>query len=112
MAHSLQLRRKVLAALERGESAASIAQRFEIGERTVYRLQERQRQGDSIEPNKTGPKRPTKLTPQDEQLLREVVVKQPGITAKQVTSMLSVQVVESTVCRAWKRLGITLKKSR
>jgi transposase len=112
MAVPVQLRAKVLAALDRGESAASIARRFEIGERTVYRLQRRQRQGLPLTPAKSGPKGFVKLTQQDLQLLREAVQRQPGITAKQMIPQLSVQVVESTVCRAWKRLGLSSKKSR
>lgn len=112
MAIAVQVRKKVLAALERGESAASISKRFEIGERSVYRLQERQRVGKPIEPEKTGVKGSTKLTPEDERLLREAVERQPGVTAKQVIPLLSVQVVESTVCRAWNRMGLSFKKSR
>jgi len=112
MAHPIQLRAKVLAALDRGESAASIARRFEIGERTVYRLQQRRREGQPLAPAKSGPKSFVKLTEQDLQLLREAVQRQPGITARQMIPKLSVQVVESTVCRAWKRLNLSFKKSR
>ncbi|MEM8737921.1 MAG: helix-turn-helix domain-containing protein [Planctomycetota bacterium] len=56
MAIEVQTRRKILKALERGESASSIATRFEVGERTVYRLQSRSRAGKPIEPDKTGHK--------------------------------------------------------
>lgn len=100
MAIAVQVRKKVLAALERGDSATSIARRLEVGERSVYRLQARQRAGLPIEPGKPGVKRPTKLTPQDERLLREEVERRPGVTAKQMIPLLSVPVVESTVCRA------------
>lgn len=112
MAHSVQLRLKVLAALDRGESAASIARRLEIGERTVYRFKRRRRDGQPVEPAKSGPKGTTKLTGQDLQLIRQTVQRQPGITAKQMIPLLSVAVVESTVCRAFKRLGLSLKKNR
>ena len=112
MATDLQTRRKVMAALERGESAASIARRFEVGERTVYRLQQRVRSGRSLTPDPTGPKGSMKLTPDDERLLVEAVAERPGITAKELIPRLSVKVVESTVCRAWKRLGLSRKKSR
>lgn len=112
MAHSIQIREKVLAARARGESAASIARRLEISERAVYYLQRRARDGRAIKPEKTGPRKPSKLTEADLQLLRQIVKQKPGITAKAAAQLLSVQVVESTVCRAWKRLGITFKKSR
>jgi len=112
MVHSIQLRKKVLAALDRGESAASIARRFEIGERTVYRLQQRRRAGRPIEPDKCGPRRPTKLTPADDAVLREQIRLRPGITAQELIPQLGVEVAISTVCRRLKRLGLSLKKSR
>lgn len=112
MAIAVQVRTKVLAALERGESAVSIARRLEIGERSVYRLQERHKAGLPIQPGKPGAKGPTKLTPADERLLREEVERRPGVTAKQMIPLLSVKVVESTVCRAWGRMGLSFKKSR
>jgi transposase len=108
----VQVREKVLAALGRGESAGSIAKRLEVGERSVYRLQARRRAGLPIEPGKTGARGPTKLTPGDERLLREEVERRPGVTAKQMIPLLSVPVVESTICRAWQRMGLSLKKSR
>lgn len=112
MAHPVQLRKKVLAARARGESASSIAQRFEIGERTVYRLQRRERDGQPVTPAKTGPRRPTKLNADDLRLLRELIEREPGVTAQAAGKRLSVRVAISTVCRAWKRMGLTLKKSR
>lgn len=111
MVHSLQLRKKVLSALDCGESAASIARRLEIGERTVYRLQQRRREGRPIEPDRCGPRRPTKLTVEDDAVLREQVRRRPGITARELIPMLGVEVAISTVCRRLNRLGLTLKKS-
>lgn len=58
------------------------------------------------------PKSSTKLTPAYDQLMREQIAKNPGITALQLQPMLSVQVVECTICRRLKKLGLSLKKSR
>jgi len=107
----MELRRKVLVAVDRGESQASVARRFEINDRTVRRLIRRRQQTGDVHPDKTGPKGPMKLTKADERLMRQRVAAQPGITAKQLMPLLSVKVVESTVCRALKRLGLSLKKS-
>jgi len=112
MAIAVQVRRKVLSALERGESNISIASRFEIGERTVRRIRERRDAGLPIEPSKTGPKGHVKLTDADLQLMREQVAANPGITLMQLREMLSVEVVESTVCRALQKMGLSFKKSR
>ena len=45
-------------------------------------------------------------------MLREQVVADPGVTLWQLQRKLSVEVAESTVCRALQRLGLSLKKSR
>ena len=108
MAYSKDFRLKVLAVVDRGESEASVAERFEIGERTVRRFKQRRR----LTGDKTGPQGPMKLTPADDAVLREQVRCKPGITAKELVPMLSVEVAISTVCRRLIRLGLSLKKSR
>ena len=112
MAYSLDFRLKVLAACDRGESEAAVAQRFEIGERTVRRFKRRRRETGSAQPAKTGPKSPIKLGPEDDQRMREAIAKRPGITLRELQAVVSVPVAESTICRRLKRLGLTLKKSR
>lgn len=112
MATAIQIRQKVLAALERGESNISIARRLEIGERTVRRIRERRDAGLPIEPSKTGPKGHVKLTDADLALMREQIAANPGITLIQLRDMLSVDVAESTVCRALQKMKLSLKKSR
>ncbi|MGB3634733.1 MAG: IS630 transposase-related protein [Rubrobacteraceae bacterium] len=111
MAIALQVREKVMAALDRGESAKSIAGRFEIGERSVYRLKARVAAGRPLTADKPGTKGSVKLTVDDERVLREMVDKRPGVTAKEAIPELSVTVHQSTVCRAWIRLGLSRKKS-
>lgn len=112
MAIEVQTRRKVLKALERGESALSIATRLEIGERTVYRLQARDRAGKPVEPDKTGPQGSTKLTEDDEKALLEAVKERPGITAAEALEKIKTRVAESTVCRFWVRSNLSRKKRR
>lgn len=107
---SLQLRQRVIAGLERGQSAVSIARRLEISERTVRRLAHRARLGHPLTPGKTGPKKPTKLTPADDRKMLELIEREPGITLKAIAAQLSVEVAESTVSRRLKALGISLKK--
>lgn len=112
MAYSKDLRLKVLAAVDGGQSQAAVARRFDVGERTVRRYVDlRDRTGD-VSATKTGPKEPMKLTPQDDALLREQVELKPGVTAKELVAMLAGKVVISTVCRRLINLGLSLKKSR
>jgi len=111
---SLQLRQRVVAGIERGESAVSIARRLEISERTVRRLSKRARLGLPLAPGKTGPKKPTKLTPADDAKMLELIERDPGITLNAIRAQLSATtgtvVAESTVCRRLKKLGVSLKK--
>ena len=112
MAIDVQTRRKILNALERGEPADFIASRFEVGERTVYRLQARSRKGKPIEPDKTGPQGSVKLTEADEKALLDAVKQRPGITAAEALEKIKTQVAESTVCRFWNRSNLSRKKRR
>lgn len=111
MPYSMDLRRRVVAALDRGETIASIARRLEIGERTVSQWRQRHAAG-RLEPEKSGPRGPTKLTEADHRKLVTTVAQQPGITLRELASMMSVPVAESTVCRALQKLKLTFKKSR
>ena len=108
----VQTRRKMLAAVERGESVASVARRFEVTERGLHKLIKRCRQRGTIEPDKPGPKKPTKLTPEDDAKMLELIRDDPGVTLREIASQLGNKVVESTISRRLKVLGISLKKSR
>ena len=112
MAYSKDFRLKVLTFVDRGESQASVAQRFDIGERTVRRFKQRRRVTGDVTADKTGPQGPMKLTPQDDALMLEQVRRKPGITAKELQPMLGVEVSISAICRRLVKLGLSLKKSR
>lgn len=88
-----------------------MARRYRVVRSTVRDWCDRHRRGE-LTPGTPGPKGPIKLTAADDQLMRQQVAAQPGITAKQLMPMLGIRVVESTVCRALRRLGLSLKKSR
>lgn len=111
MAYSMDLRERVVAAVGAGDSVAAVARRFGIQRSTVRDWRARHGRG-GLAPGVPGPKGPVKLTPADEAVMRERVAARPGITAVELMPMLGVVVVESTVCRALRRLGLRLKKSR
>ena len=104
--------KKMVAAVDRGETVVSVARRFEVTERGLHKLLRRFRERGTLEPLKPGPKRPTKLTPDDDAKMLELIEADPGITLKDIASQLSVDVVESTVFRRLQRLGVSFKKSR
>lgn len=111
MAYSMDLRLRVVAAVEAGESMWSASKRFSVSHPTVRDWRDRAREG-RLEAGVPGPKDSVKLTEADDRIMREQVAKQPGITAKQLQPMLSVAVAGSTVCRRLKKLGLRLKRSR
>lgn len=111
MAYSMDLRERVVAAVNRGEPILVVARRFQVARPTVRDWRDRAKR-DALTPGVPGPKSPTKITPQDDQLMRDMIAKRPGITANELRAMLSVEVAECTVCRRLKKLGLTLKKSR
>lgn len=107
----VQTRRKMLAAVERGESVVSVARRFEVSERGLRKIIEQCRRRGTLDPLKPGPKKPTKLTPQDDATMLAMIETDPGVTLREMAEALSVDVAESTVCRRLQRLGLSLKKS-
>jgi transposase len=106
----IEMRRKMLAAVERGEPVNAVARRFEVTPQGLRKLLRTVRSRGQIAPAKSGPKKPTKITPADDALMLALIERDPGITLNAIREQLSVSVAESTVCRRLQRLGLTLKK--
>ena len=111
MRYSIDFRLKVVKALDAGQSIRKVAKRFDISIQTVVNYKKLAK-NNNLEPKRCGPKKPTKITPEDEKIIRQLVTQQPGITLKQLIEHISVPVAESTMSRTLKRLGITFKKRR
>jgi transposase len=107
----MDLRRKVVNAIQRGESLTAVAGRFEISAKTAGRWRDRQA-ADRLQPQRSGPQGGIKLTASDDAVLREAIAKRPGLTLGELSQLLGVKVALSTVWRRLAKLGITLKKSR
>lgn len=106
MTYSMDLRERVVAVVNDGQPIAVVAQQFRVARPTVLDWRDRARH-NALSPSVPGPKSPTKITPRDDQLMREQIAKRPGITANELRAMLSVQVAEYTVCRRLKKLELT-----
>lgn len=111
MGYSMDLRERVVAAVKEGQTISVVARRFSVSRPAVRDWRDRARRGE-LEVGKPGPKGPRKLTPQDDELMREQIATRPGITAKELMPMLSVDVSISAICRRLIRLGLSLKKNR
>lgn len=109
MTYSMDLRERVVAAVHKGDPIAVIARRFNIARPTVRDWYRRSLK-NQLPPDVPGPKGPVKLTAADEALIRRMVKEQPGITLAELSKMLSVPVVQSTVWRAMQRMKMSLKK--
>ena len=111
MAYSMDLRKRVVAAVEAGQSIAAVARRFSVARATVRDWRDRAQRGD-LSAGTPGPQGPTKLTEADVERIRQRVASEPGVTGGQLLEGLSVTVSAQTVYRHLKRLGLSLKKSR
>lgn len=112
---SMDLRKRVVAAYERGDgSYESVATTFSIGSATLKRLVARKRTTGSLEPDEPPKGFPPKLDESRIQQLAKLVEEQPDLTTQELTDELNkvidVVVSRSGVVRALKKLDITRKK--
>lgn len=109
MTYSMDLRERVVAQLEAGETIAAVARRFSVSRPTVRNWRERARH-DALHPQVPGPRRPHKLTEADDQQLRYYAASKRPVTARELAGMLSVPVTVATVYRRLNRLNLRLNK--
>jgi transposase len=111
-AYSEDLRKKIVAAIERGMSKAEAARTFDVSLSSVKRYARTVRQGDSLTPKKS-PGRPRKVDEKAQALLKEDVKERSGATISQRRRFLEhitgTDLSGSTLRRLMKRLGFTQK---
>jgi transposase len=111
--YSLDLRQRVLAAVEEGNSSrGEIAERFSVCKSWIRRLLQRLRETGSIEPLPHGGGRPPKLDDTHLERLRELSAQQSDATLNELRDRLGEPVSQMTICRGLQRLQLPLKKSR
>lgn len=111
MTYSMDLRERVVQAVEGGDSVTQAARRFKVSRPAVRDWRDRARRGE-LTPGTPGPKGPVKLTGADDRVMRQQVAARPGITARELAPMLGVTVTVATVCRRLIQLGLRVKKRR
>jgi transposase len=111
-AYSEDLRKKIVAAIERGMSKAQAARTFDVSLSSVKRYSRIAREGGSLEPRKS-PGRPTKTDQNAQLLLEKDVEERPAATISQRRRFLehitSTTLSDSTVRRLMKRMGFSQK---
>ena len=114
-AYSLDLRKKIVEAKERGMSTAEVARTFGVGLSTVKRYAAAAREGKPLAPKKRPGSKP-KLDEAARKLLEADLEEHPAATLPQRREFLArvagVRVSDSTVSRMLGRMGWSRKKDR
>ncbi len=111
-AYSEDLRKKIVAAIERGVPKAQAARLFDVSLSSIKRYSRTARQGGSLEPRKS-PGRPHKIDEKAQLLLEKDVEERPAATVTQRRHFLEHvsgrTLSDSTVRRLMKRMGFSQK---
>jgi transposase len=114
-AYSEDLRKKIVAAIERGMPKVEAARTFEVSLSSVKRYARIARQGESLTPKKS-PGRTRKVDQKAQVLLKEDVKERPAATISQrrrfLEHMTGKDLSDSTVRRLMKRLGYSQKNGQ
>ncbi len=114
-AYSLDLRKKIIEAKERGMPTSEVAKTFGVGVSTVKRYAATAREGRPLAPKKHPGSKP-KIDDGARRLLEADLEERPAATLPERREFLrrtcGVSVSDSTVSRMLKRLGWTRKKDR
>ena len=109
---SKDLKVRIFAACQAGESHCQTARRFSVSQGFVSKMMKRFRETGSLvvlEKEKRGPK--FRFTKNQEEKLGKLVSENPGMNARQLRDKLRVDASPLTVWRALRRLGFTIKKN-
>jgi transposase len=111
---SLDIRKRIVAAVEGGTSCRAAASRFAVSESAAIKLIQRWEQTGSLEPGQMGGHRPVILAEHDG-LVRELVAAHPDQTLDELLDRLvarGVMVGRTSVHRYLSAIGLTRKKRR
>jgi transposase len=111
-AYSLDLRERVLAAIERGTELADVASTFQVSQPTIKRWIRRRAAGLPLAGG-TGPGRPTAIAAEQLPALRAQLERQPDATLAEHLASWNAHhssISQSALVRAIRRTGWTRKK--
>src|ERR671915_139678 len=111
--YSVDLRRRIVSAVEGGISKARAARTFSVSLSSVKRYVDKAKRGESLAPKKS-PGSPPKLDDKATKLLEEDLKEHPYATLQErrdyIEALSGISVSRSTMCRAIARIGPTRKK--
>lgn len=112
--YSNDLRERLVAGRERGDSAAELARAFGVSKRSVERYWSRQKQTGSSAPKQRGGYRRSVLEGHDARL-RRWIQKEPGLTLaelqERVRRELDIELGSTALWHRLERLGLSYKKN-
>ena len=112
---SMDLRRRIVRAVERGSSIRAAARRFAVSPSAAIKLMQRVRATGSAAPARFGGHRRPLLAPHEGEL-RRLVAATPDLTLVELQAALErgvgLRAGLSTIHKAVRRIGLRLKKSR
>jgi transposase len=110
---SLDLRRRVAAAVVGGDTVRVVAARFQVSAASAVRLGQKLRAGADLTPAKRGGPRPSPITAAVADWLRTRLAEKPDLTMRALAAELGqrgTSVTHDTVWRFVRRQGLTVKK--
>jgi transposase len=111
--YSVDLRRRIVSAVEHGMSKAQAARTFSVSLSSVKRYVNKAKRGESLAPKKRPGSTP-KLDEKATKLLENDLRERPYLTLRDrceyIELMTGLSVSRSTMCRAIARIGPTRKK--
>lgn len=107
--YSEDLRKRILAAYDRGMKTKPIAFMFEVSSSFARRCKQRRRDHGETTPRRSGGVTVRKIDPEE---LHALVHRWPDATLAELRQRLEADCAASTVGVALQRLGMTVKKSR
>ena len=112
---SVDLRERVVAAVDGGMSRRAAAERFGVSAASAVRWTARKRTSGTVRPAPQGGDTRSRRIEAHAAVIEDAVAAQPDVTLEELRAVLAehgVAVAASTLCRFFARHGITRKKSR
>lgn len=112
---SVDLRQRVIAAIDSGLSCRAAAERFGVSAASAIRWRDRQKKAGDLTPQKQGGDRRSRRIEEHSQLILDAVAAKSDITLVELRGKLIEHGVAAGVASLWrffKRRKITLKKRR
>ena len=106
--YSKEFRREVLAACDGGRGTKEVAKHFGVSESWVRRIKQVRREVGKTAPATTRRRRP--LWADDADRIRVAIKEAPDLTLSELKARLQTPLSLTTLCRALRRLKLTLKK--